>query len=246
VWVAATVAACVVLGACGGDDDDVAAPEVAATLPVAASIGAAPTAAAPTPVATTPTSTTPAPPAAPAPCRAIAVGDSIGTGVIKNGFGPSLAGVGCELLWSGGYPGITIADGATALASAEGQPADVAVVVLGYHNTRSETRSGRFPRLIDTVMKAAGERIVVWPLLGRTPDCSATYSNAVAAADQLLRAATARWPNLVLVDYPSVIGAHPEYSEHRCPHLVASGYRATAQWLAGEVRRVIDASAHGA
>ena len=38
-------------------------------------------------------------------------------------------------------------------------------------------------------------------------------------------------------------GAHPEYSQNRCPHLVNSGSKAVGQWLAGEVRRIVDTSA---
>ena len=133
--------------------------------------------------------------------------------------------------------------GAGALAAASDVPANVAVVVLGYHNAVSQTRSGAFPGLIDAVMAGAGERIVVWPMPGRTPDCGASYSTAVATESQLLQEATARWPNLVPVDYPSVIAAHPEYSQQRCPHLVNSGSHAVGQWLAGEVRRIVDASA---
>ncbi len=164
----------------------------------------------------------------------------MGTGLVRNGLGDGFAGVGCDLAWHGGYPGITMSDGAGALAGAEGVPANVAVVVLGYHNTRSETKTGHFAVAVDQVMKAAGPRLVIWPLLERTPDCSATYTNAVADADAELQAAAGRWPNLVLVDYPSFLQAHPEYSEHRCPHLIPSGYQSTAQWLAGEVRRVVD------
>jgi hypothetical protein len=90
-------------------------------------------------------------------------------------------------------------------------------------------------------MDAAGDRIVVWSLPGRTPDCGVTFSNAVALEAQLVREAMGRWPKLVPVDYPSVINAHPEYSQNRCPHLLSSGSRAVGEWLAGEVRRVVDA-----
>ncbi len=186
-----------------------------------------------------PATTAPPPPA---PCQVVFVGDSVGTGIANQGLDTALAGVGCGLAWKGGYPGITVTDGANALAGAGAVPANVAVVVLGYHNARSETRNGHFPGLIDHVMESAGPRTVIWPLLAQTPDCSATYTDAVADADAELQAATARWPNLVLVDYPSLLGAHPEWSENRCPHLLAPGYRATAEWLASEVRRVVDAA----
>jgi hypothetical protein len=163
--------------------------------------------------------------------------------MFNNGFGAALANVGCELAAATGARGITMPQGAAYLARARDVPANVAVVVLGYHNAVSQTRSGTFPALIDAVMEAAGERIVVWSLPARTADCGPSYTNAMAVEGQLIREAMGRWPNLVPVDYPSVLGAHPEYSQNRCPHLVNSGSKAVGEWLAGEVRRIVDASA---
>ena len=94
--------------------------------------------------------------------------------------------------------------------------------------------------MIDEVVAAAGDRTVVWPMVGRTPDCGTSYSNAAVVASQQLQEATTRWPNLVVLDYPSVINAHPEYSQNRCPHLLNSGSQAVGMWLAGEVRRIVD------
>ncbi len=176
------------------------------------------------------------------PCHVVAVGDSVGSGLIQNGLDESLAAVGCDLLWAGGRPGITVTQGGTELSGASDISAEVALVILGYHNTRSETQSGRFPSLIDTVMKAAGDRTVVWPLLGATLDCTDSYKTATGVANDNLRDATARWPNLVLVDYASLLAAHPEYSEQRCPHLLAVGSRAVATWLAGQVRAAADSA----
>ena len=132
--------------------------------------------------------------------------------------------------------------GASYLARARDVPANVAVVLLGYHNAVSQTRSGAFPALIDAVMEAAGDRIVVWSLPARTADCGPSFTNAMAVEGQLVHEAMGRWPNLVPVDYPAVLAAHPEYSQNRCPHLVDSGSRAVGAWLAGEVRRIVDAS----
>jgi hypothetical protein len=269
VWrTAGTVlAALVALVACGGDDDAAspaspASPAAPVTLAVAASvsgstitptappppIGAAVTAPPPT-TTTVPTTTVPptttAPPTVPPtqpPCAVVAVGDSVGQDLFNNGFGASLAGVGCELTAATGARGITMQQGATYLARARDVQANVVVVVLGYHNAVSQTRSGEFPALIDAVMQAAGDRIVVWSLPGRTPDCGVNFTNAVALESQLVRDAMGRWPKLVPVDYPSVIDAHPEYSQNRCPHLVNSGSRAVGAWLAGEVRGVVDTS----
>lgn len=193
------------------------------------------------PAAATPTS----PPAtvSSARCRVVAVGDSVGSGLIAQGLDESLAAVGCELLWTGGRPGITVTAGATELSGTSAIDAEVALVILGYHNTRSETQSGRFPALIDTVMSAAGQRQVVWPLLGATLDCTDSYKTATGVANDNLRDATTRWPNLVLVDYTAELAAHPEYSEQRCPHLLPEGSRAVSTWLAGQVRAAVDAAA---
>ena len=132
-------------------------------------------------------------------------------------------------------------DGAALLAGGDGAATNVAVIVLGFHNTRSEVAAGGFAARIDAVMGAAGDRLVVWALLAGTAECSASYQQALSAADDELRAAQQRWPRLELVDYPTFLAAHPEYSNHDCPHLVAAGYQAVANWLAGEVRRVVDA-----
>ena len=172
----------------------------------------------------------------------VAVGDSVGQDLFNNGFDASLANVGCQLVAATGARGITMQQGAAYLARVRDVPADVAVVVLGYHNAVSQTRSGQFPAFIDAVMEAAGDRIVVWSLPGRTPDCGVNFTNSVARETQFVHEAMGRWPKLVPVDYPSVIDAHPEYSQNRCPHLVNSGSRAVGVWLAGEVRRVVDAS----
>jgi hypothetical protein len=246
--------ALIALVACSGGDD--AAAPAPATLAVAGSVSASTTTAATSPPSTTmpaaptlpttvPSPTSPpttSPPAAPALCAVVAVGDSVGQDLFNNGFGASLANVGCQLTVATGARGITMQDGASYLARAHDVPANVAVVVLGYHNAVSQTRSGEFPALIDAVMEAAGDRIVVWSLPGRTPDCGVKFTNAVALEAQFVHEAMGRWPKLVPVDYPSVIDAHPEYSQHRCPHLVNSGSSAVGAWLAGEVRRVVDTS----
>jgi hypothetical protein len=262
---AAALGALVALAACSGGGDASPSASGPATLAIAGTVSGAttttttpppsrpptevPTTASPPAVTTVPKAATPSPTAgAPTttsapPCAVVVVGDSVGQDLFHNGFGGSLAGVGCQLAATTGARGITMPEGATYLARARDVPANVAVVVLGYHNAVSQTRSGQFPALIDAVMAAAGDRLVVWSLPGRTPDCGVAFTNAVAVQAQLVHEAMARWPNLVPVDYPAVIDAHPEYSQHRCPHLLNSGSRAVGQWLAGEVRRVVDA--HG-
>jgi len=195
----------------------------------------------PTSTTVPPTSTTipPTSTTVPPPCDVVAVGDSVGIDLFNNGLRERLAFAGCDLKWTGGRRGITVTDGAGELATASDVSANVALVILGYHNLKSETQGGRFPSLIDTVMAAAGPRLVVWPMLGATDDCSANYKIGVGVANASLQEATARWPNLLLVDYTSLLAAHPEYSQQRCPHLLASGSKEVAGWLAGQLREVV-------
>jgi hypothetical protein len=211
--------------------------------PTSTATSAAPTTAAPTTSApTTVPTTAPAPtvPPPPAPCAVSFVADSVGTGVLRNGLADELGAVLCPMVWHAAYGGLPIDVGAKLLARAGDEPSNVALVMLGFHNARSEVGQGRFPAWIDAVVGAAGGRIVVWPMLASTNDCSTVYKQALLQANAELLEAQQRWPNLVLADYPSFLAGHPEYAIGDCPHLNAPGYRAVAAWLAGEVRRLVE------
>jgi hypothetical protein len=201
--------------------------EVATTVLPTTAVTAAPT-----------TSTT-----VPAPCNVMFVSDSVGIDLVSNGLKDRLAYAGCTLKWTGGQRGIGVEDGARLLASASDVGADIVVVMLGYHDANSNGRAGRYPAFIDLVMQAAGTRLVVWPMYGATDDCSKNYKSGIAMANQSLQDATARWPNLRLVDYPSHLAAHPEFSQNRCPHLLANGSKEVAGWLAGQIRETANAYA---
>jgi peptidoglycan/LPS O-acetylase OafA/YrhL len=192
---------------------------------------------------TVPGTTAPPTTVPPPPCAVSFVGDSVGTGTLRNGLEEALARHGCTLVFHAAYGGMKVRVGAERLGASRAVGSNVAITMLGFHNAREEVGRGRFPGLIDAVVGAAGNRLVVWPLLASTSDCSTGYKAALVRANEELHRATARWPNLLLVDYARFLGAHPEYSENRCPHLLSSGYRATAEWLAGEVRRAITARA---
>lgn len=170
------------------------------------------------------------------------VSDSVGIDLLDNGLKDRLAFAGCNLKWTGGNRGIGVEDGADLLAGVSDIEADVVLMMLGYHDANSNGRAGRYPGFIDIVMQAAGPRLVVWPMYGATDDCSANYKEGIRMANQSLQDATARWPNLRLVDYPSLLAAHPEYSQERCPHLLASGSSEVAGWLAGQVREAVNLS----
>ena len=149
------------------------------------------------------------------------------------------------MVWSSARPGMETAEGAAIVRKAGTAGSNVLIASLGYVRTTAHVQKGEFVKLIDQVMAAAGKRVVVWPLLGRTPECSAGYSQAIIVANKQLRAARDRHPNLVLADYSTFITEHPEYTQHRCPHLTDAGYHQRAVWLAGEVRRLVDLHAAG-
>jgi hypothetical protein len=204
-----------------------------------------PTTLAPTTVASTTTlppttlpPTTTLPP--PAPCHIAYLADSVGTDLLLNGLAEALGGVGCTIAWSRARRGSPLFEGVQALtaATAETTATDTVLVLQGYSKARANR--ARFPAMLEGIMQAAGARTVVWPLYGPTSDCSAGYTETLAEANRLLVEAATRWPNLRLADYPAVIGAHPEYSQDRCPHLRGSGSTAVSQWLAAQVRLLVD------
>lgn len=216
------------------------------TKPTSTTAAMPPTA--PTTVATTVPATTLPPPTTAPPhvrCRAAYIGDSVGWGTLHNGLAAALANVGCPLVWSSARPGMETAEGAAVVRKAGPAGSNVLIASLGYVRTTAHIQKGEFTKLIDLVMAAAGKRVVVWPLLGRTPECSAGYSQAIIVANRQLQAAKQRYPNLVLADYKTFITSHPEYTQNRCPHLTNAGYHQRAVWLAGEVRRLVDLHAAG-
>ena len=228
------------------------APAVAAPAPTtppspSTTAAAVATTAAP-PAPTTQPPVSPPPPttaATPPPCELSFVADSVGAGLLGHGLGDSLGALGCQLVWKQAIGGLDIGVGTRSLAAAADEPTNAVLVMLGFHNARAEVGSGRFPDRIDAVVQAAGNRLVIWPMLAPTNECSSGYKQALQEADAQLQAAQQRWPNLVLIDYPTFLAAHPEYSNHDCPHLLPAGYEATAAWLAGEVRQAVSASSRG-
>lgn len=246
------VAALVAAGCAGASADSTSTVGPSETAPIGTAAAPAVTTTtvvemvASTTVATTSTTSAPTTTTTiPAPCNVMFASDSVGIDLLNNGLKDTLAFVGCTLKWTGGNRGIEIEDGAAELARANAVDADVVVMMLGYHDANSNGRGGRYPALIDMVMQAAGPRLVVWPMYGATDDCSSNYKTGVGMANQSLRDATARWPNLRLVDYPSLLAANPQYSQERCPHLLASGSREVAGWLAGQVRETANAALAG-
>ena len=235
-WRAGAITLVVLAGCTGG----AGAADPTTTAPTTTQ---APTTTASTLPPTTMATTTTAPPHV--RCRAAYVGDSVGWGTLRNGLAAALAAVGCPLVWSSARPGMETAEGAAVVRRAGTAGSTVLIASLGYVRTTAHVQQGEFVKLIDQLMAAAGKRVVIWPMLGRTPECSAGYSQAIIVANKQLKAATERYPNLVLADYTTFITSHPEYTQHRCPHLSDPGYHQRALWLAGEVRRLVDLHAAG-
>jgi hypothetical protein len=173
-----------------------------------------------------------------APCQLALLADSVGHDLLLNGLASQLAGVGCPIAWSRVQRGSPLGDGVRALTAVNGSGADAIFVLQGY--SKASSHRGEFPGLVDQVMRMANGRPVVWTLYGRTSDCSAGYTRTLDGFNMKLLATAQQAANLRLIDYPAVIRAHPEYSQHRCPHLLAGGSRAVSAFMAGEVRRLVN------
>jgi lysophospholipase L1-like esterase len=89
-----------------------------------------------------------------------------------------------------------------------------------------------FSRAVGDVLRAAGrDRCVVWPTISRPPAAGATYD----ALNQALTRASARHPNLVLVDWVGMVRRHPAWLATDRVHVSAAGYRARAAAIAAAV-----------
>jgi lysophospholipase L1-like esterase len=107
---------------------------------------------------------------------------------------------------------------------------DVLVVSAG---TNDDPRLvSRFAKDVDYVMAVAGEsRCVVWPNIVRPPAVGSSY----AGYNRVLRRAAARHESLELVDWTSLVRAHPGWLGADGVHVSATGYRARASAIAKAV-----------
>jgi lysophospholipase L1-like esterase len=118
--------------------------------------------------------------------------------------------------------GRTTAEGASILASMHGSFPSVVVVALGNNDGANPAQ---FAQRIDGVMRnLAGVRHVVWYTM--TP-----FASWVPAANAVLRAASARWPNLHIADWATVSEATPGALYGVGPHLRSPGAHAWADLL---------------
>lgn len=83
----------------------------------------------------------------------------------------------------------------------------VVVVALGTNDTASDAEVQAVAGGIDTMMRALGERRVVW--ITHVDDRPFSVANAGSTVNAAIRAATARWPNLDILDLEPELVANP-------------------------------------
>lgn len=118
--------------------------------------------------------------------------------------------------------GRTTEEGAAILASMQGQLPAVVVVELG--NNDAENPSVYRDRIDAVMRELVSVHDVIW--YSMTP-----FASWVPAANDELRAASQRWPNLVIADWSTVSATTPGALAGAGPHLQARGAQAFADLL---------------
>jgi lysophospholipase L1-like esterase len=83
----------------------------------------------------------------------------------------------------------------------------VVVVALGTNDTLTQQTLDAVPKEIDQMMRALGNRPVVW--VTHTNDRPASVRGAGTKVNEAIRAAEARWPNLTVLDLADDIEDDP-------------------------------------
>jgi lysophospholipase L1-like esterase len=127
--------------------------------------------------------------------------------------------------------GLHAYDAATIVAAGWSSLPSVLVVSAG---TNDDPRIvSTFIRSVARVVALAGEdRCVVWPTIVRPRAVGATYDALNAALER----ASARHPNLVLIDWVGMVRRHRSWLAADGVHVSVSGYRARAAAIASAVR----------
>ena len=131
------------------------------------------------------------------------------------GFEPTLHGVPgyglkhFDVYWSSKLPELLRVDPA------------VVVVGLGTNDTFTDTEVFLVPSRIDQMMEAIGDHEVVW--LTHVDDRPGAAPTAGVAVNEAIRAAAARWPNLVILDFAEVIAANPNVLREDALHFSSTG-----------------------
>lgn len=185
---------------------------------------------APKTVAPTATPATTAPP--PIPRKLLGVGDSVMLGAVETiesipGWAVTVDARGCrQPTWRGdGCGALDIPSGVDALRSARanGQLGGVVVVHLGNNGPLSAAD-------FDAVMAEVADQPLVLALTLHEPRSFEAPNNAVIAG------ATARWPNLRIVDWHTLASTHPEwFGDGEGIHLSDAGAQAMADIIAGQL-----------
>ncbi len=173
---------------------------------------------------------TTAPP--PIPRKLLGVGDSVMLGAVETiesipGWAVTVDARGCrQPTWRGdGCGAIDIPSGVDALRSARasGLLGGVVVVHLGNNGPLS-------PAEFDAVMAEVADQPLVLALTLHEPRSFEGPNNAVIAG------ATARWPNLRIVDWHTLASTHPEwFGDGEGIHLSDTGAQAMADIIAGQL-----------
>jgi lysophospholipase L1-like esterase len=116
----------------------------------------------------------------------------------------------------------------------------VVVVQLGT-NDASPSDAGAFPGALDRIMRALPAGIpVLWANVRTVRGVGQEWVDAARAVNLALDRATARWPNLHVIDYARHFAGHPEWVPPDGVHLTVAGHTEYARWIRGEVSRFVD------
>jgi lysophospholipase L1-like esterase len=163
-------------------------------------------------------------PFAPAPPRQVWIqGDSVMLGA-ANQTSAALAGAGWAATVAA-FEGLSLPAATTQFGQHQGQLGSVVVVELGANDFGDPPLFGQ---QIDPAMAAIGDRHVIW----------LTVSHFTPQADALnaeIHAAAARWPNLTVADWASVVLANPNAVYSDGLHLTPSGYQLMAAFVLAHV-----------
>ena len=161
--------------------------------------------------------------------RALVIGDSVTVGA-----SPAIEADSSAHGWSvtiDAEVGRTTAEGAAILATMHGQLPSVVVVELG--NNDGENPSAFAERVDDVMRELAGVHNVVWYSMS-------SFASWVPGANDVLHAATARWPNLSIADWSTVAETTPDVLSGSGPHLLPDGAQAFADLLYRVIDPIVD------
>ena len=122
------------------------------------------------------------------------------------------------------------ADEGAAVLRAAGRLPKVIAVSLG---TNDDPRSvAAFESAIESLVRAAGARCVVWATIRRPPVAGASYLGYNEALRQQARARD----GFKVVQWKKLVGEHPEWLAEDGVHVNAAGYQARAAAYAEKIR----------